>query len=78
MEKPNTHISIGGYLSKVEFIAESIESDSCMDMVIHSDGDFPTDNASEQIKLHLCDFTQLENLVKEWGDYFRKTGVISD
>ena len=47
-----------------------------MEMVIHSDGEFPTEKQN-QIVFHLCDFKQLESFVKEWGEYLRSIGAVS-
>lgn len=43
-----------------------------------SDGEFPTEEPDRQLRFHICDFRQLEHFVKEWSEYFRKTGVVTD
>lgn len=73
---PNMGFQIGGYYSHIHF--DVTEPNGCMEMVIHSDGTFPTEDPNAQIKLHLCDFTQLEQFVKEWGEYFREKGIITE
>ena len=75
---PNTGFQIDGYYSHVHFEFNKLQKNSCMEMIIHSNGEFPTENSHEQIQLHLCDFRQLEHFVKEWGEYFRKIGVVTD
>ena len=76
--EPNNGFQIGGYYSHIHFEYDKETSNECMEMIIHSDGEFPTEERKEQIKFHICDFRQIENFVKIWGEYFRKTGVIND
>lgn len=77
---PNRGFQIGGYYTPIHFEVASGygEVNSCMEMVIHSNGEFPREDPEEQIVFHICDFKQIEKFVKVWGDYFRKTGVIKD
>lgn len=75
---PNTGFQIGGYYSFVHFEFNKTKVNDCMEMIIHSNGEFPTEVAAEQIQLHICNFKQLEHFVKEWGMYFRKIGVVKD
>jgi len=74
---PNTGFQIGGYYSHIHFEFDKDNPDSCMEMTIHSDGEFPTEETEKQIQFHICDFKQLESFVKEWGDYLRKVGAVS-
>ena len=76
--EPNKGFQIGGYYSQVHFELGSKEPNPCMEMFIHSDGEFVTHDESEMMQFHLCDFRQLEDWVKFWGDHFRKKGVIID
>ena len=75
---PNTGFQIGGYYSHIHFEYNKENANECMEMIIHSDGEFPTEETERQIQFHICDFRQLEHFVKEWGEYFRKIGVVSD
>lgn len=75
---PNTGFQIGGYYSHIHFEFNKEQSNDCMEMIIHSDGEFPTEDSELQIKFHICDFRQLEHFVKEWGEYFRNIGVVTD
>lgn len=75
---PCNGFQIGGYYSHVHFEFESEECNDCMEMILHSDGEFPTDDPSKMLRLHLCDFRQLEKFVKFWGKYFRKKGIVKD
>ena len=67
---PNIGFQIGGYYSHIHFEYNKDLPNDCMEMIIHSDGEFPTDDTDKQIQLHICDFKQLEQFVKEWGEYF--------
>jgi hypothetical protein len=73
---PNKGFKIGGYYSHVHFEYDKKTKNPCMEMIVHSDGQFPTDDRSEMIQFHICDFRQLEDFVKEWGSYFRRLGII--
>lgn len=75
---PNKGFQIGGYYSHIHFIYDRNNVNKCMEMIIHSDGEFPTEEKIKQIQFHICDFRQIEHFVKEWGDYFREKGVIKD
>lgn len=74
----NQGFQIGGYYSHIHFECNEEVPNECMEMIIHSDGEFPTEDTEKQIKFHICDFRQLEYFVKVWGDYLRKKGVIDD
>lgn len=76
--EPNNGFQIGGYYSHIHFEYNKETPNECMQMIIHSDGEFPTDEKDEQIKFHICDFRQIERFVKIWGDYFRKIGIVND
>ena len=78
LEWGTSGFQIGGYYSPVHFEVESdnIGNSSCIEMVIHSDGQFPTEEPEGMLSLHLCDFEQLENFVKVWGDKLRADGII--
>lgn len=73
---PSQGFQIGGYYSKIHFEFEKGENNTCCEMVIHSNGEFPTENTESMIKLHLCDFEQLEEFIDVWGKFLRKKGVI--
>ena len=79
---PNIGFQIGGYYSHIHFeINEETKPDKdgnnpCLEMVIHSDGQFPTEDLKEMIHFHICDFQQIEEWVSFWGEYLRKKGVI--
>lgn len=74
---PNKGFQIGGYYSHIHFEYNKEKVDECMEMIIHSDGEFPKEDSEYQIKFHICNFKQLEDFVKEWGEYFRTIGVVS-
>lgn len=68
--KPNKGFQIGGYYTHMHFEADG----DCLEWYIHSDGEFPNDN--NHIVFHICDFKQIEEWVKFWGEYLRKKGLI--
>lgn len=74
---PNNGFQIGGYYSHIHFEYDKEQIDKCMEMIIHSDGKFPEEEPENQIQFHICDFKQLEEFVKEWGEYLRSIGVVS-
>ena len=76
--EPNTGFQIGGYYSHIHFEYDKNIPNHCMEMIIHSDGGFATEDKEKQIQLHICDFRQLEHFVKEWGEYLRKIGAVND
>lgn len=51
---------------------------SCMELVIASDGEFPTDDPADMMQFHLCDFHQLERFVEFWGKELRRRGWVRD
>ena len=75
--EPNKGFQIGGYYSHMHFEFDE-NTDNCIEWIIHSDGEFPTDNPKEMIRFHICEFQQIENWVNFWGKYLREKGVISD
>lgn len=76
--KPNNGFQIGGYYSHTHFEFDKDNSDSCMELYIHSDGEFPRDEEKEFIQFHICDFRQIEDWVLFWGKYLREAGVVTD
>ena len=73
---PNHGFQIGGYYTEMHF--EFDDHNGCMEWVIHSDGEFPTEDRKQMIELHICDFRQIESWVKVWGDYLREQGVVDN
>lgn len=71
---PNNGFQIGGYYSHMHF--EQDEHEDCLTWVIHSDGEFPTDDEDAMTRFHICDFEQIERWVKFWGKELRKNGMI--
>ena len=69
---------IGGYHSNTHFVCNGSEPGCCLELFLHSDGEFPTDKEEEMIQLHICDFKQIERWVKFWGEVLRQKGVIID
>lgn len=75
---------IGGYYSHMWFetegstVAEGANHDPCLNWMIASDGEFPTENGEVGIEFHLCDFTQIERWVAFWGKELRKRGWITE
>jgi len=67
---------IGGYYSPVHFEYDDSAEGECLEMVLHSDGQFPTEEEQAMIRLHICDFEQLENFVEVWGKKLRMVGAI--
>lgn len=74
----NTGFQIGGYYSHIHFTPCDEDVNPCMEMFIHSDGNFPTEERERMIQLHICDFRQIEYFVSEWGKYLRDKGIIDD
>ena len=69
----NKGFQIGGYWNKMHF---EDDGGGCLKWHIHGDGQFPSDNESDWIEFHICDFTQIEEFVKFWGKELRKKGLI--
>ena len=76
--EPNNGFQIGGYYSHMHFKFDKNNPNDCMEWIIHSDGNFPTDNPKEMICFHICDFRAIEEWVNFWGKYLRKCGAIVD
>ena len=74
--EPNRGFQIGGYYTHMYFEYNKNKANDCMEWVICSDGKFPRTNEDEFIRFHICDFRQIEEWVRFWGDYFRKIGVV--
>jgi len=77
-EHPSSGFQIGGYYTNMHFVTSDITPNCCLEWVLHSDGEFPTDDEKEMITFHICDFRQIERWVKFWGNVLRKKGVIED
>lgn len=73
---PCNGFQIGGYYSHMYFEAE--EENGCMEWIIESDGEFPTQDKNRIISLHICDFRQIEECIKLWGKWLREKGYIND
>lgn len=78
---------MGGYYTHMWFeyygtaICDGGEVDGCLEWVIQGDLEFPIsdDNLERKpIKIHICDFGQIENWVSFWGKELRKRGWISE
>ena len=50
---PNTGFQIGGYYSHIHFEYNKENINGPMEMIIHSDGDFPTEEQERQIQFHI-------------------------
>ena len=55
-DSPNNGFQIGGHFSRVHFEYNKEKTNECMEVIIHSDGEFPTEDFDEQIVFHICDF----------------------
>jgi len=75
---PNKGFQIGGYYTHMHFEHIEGQIDKCLNWVIHSEGEFPTSDEKEQIVFHICNFKQIEEWVKFWGEHLRKEGIIKD
>lgn len=71
---PSVGFQIGGYVSHTWF--ENGGDGGCLDLVIASDGEFPTDG--EGMRFHLCDWRQVEEWVAFWGKELRRRGWVVD
>ena len=67
--EPNKGFQIGGYYSHMHFEWNKAEHSPCLSWVIHSDGEFPTKNKQEMIRLHICDFNQIEEFVNRFTNW---------
>lgn len=84
---PRKGFQMGGYYTHMWFEysgtppSEGGEIDGCLEWVIQGDLEFPIPDDEperEPIKIHICDFTQIENWVSFWGKELRKRGWVSD
>jgi len=73
---PCNGFQIGGYYTHMHF--EQEEHADCLEWVIHSDGEFPTEDEEQMIQFHICDFEQIEKWVEFWGKRLRENGMIKD
>ena len=75
--EPQEGFQIGGYYSHMWFERQDqLEANGCLEWMICSDGEFPSDTPETQF--HLCDFRQLEQFVAFWGKELRRRGWVSD
>lgn len=78
---PREGFQMGGYYTHMWFEGGFEEVDGCLEWVIQGDLDFPISDDDEEkkpIKIHICDFKQIEDWVKFWGKELRRRGWISD
>lgn len=70
---PMFGFQIGGYYSHMWFYRR--ENSDCLEWVICSDGEFPTEKDSNEGKeFHICDFQQIEDFVKFWKKELERRG----
>ncbi len=77
---------MGGYYTHMWFEydgtlpEEGGAADGCMNWVIQGDLEFPIqdeDTQSEPMRIHICDFEQIEEWVAFWGKELRRRGWVS-
>lgn len=73
---PRYGFQIGGYYTHMWF--ERDEPNSCLEWMIASDGEFPSQNGEPEISFHICNFKQIERFVEFWGKELRRRGWIVD
>ena len=74
---PKWGFQIGGYYTHMWFeLSDGVPPDACLTWHIQSNGEFIKEDGQEHIKFHICDFRQIEEFVKLWGDELRKRGWV--
>lgn len=76
---PRFGFQMGGYYTHMWFEPESCEPEDdcmgiCLEWCIQGDLEFPTEEKT--IKIHICDFTQIERWVEFWGEELRKRRLV--
>lgn len=68
--EPMKGFQMGGYYTHMWFE----DDEGCLTWVIQGDGDFPTELGDEekQMRIHICDFGQVEEFVEFWVKEFEK------
>lgn len=72
--EPNMGFQMGGYYTHTHF--EGFPNSGCIELIIHGDLEFPKTDQIEWIRVHICDFTQIEDWVAFWGKELRRRGWI--
>jgi hypothetical protein len=79
--QPRDGFQMGGYYTHMYFEREGNEVNPCLNWVIQGDLNFPIPDGEQErqpIKIHICDFHQIEEWVQLWGIELRKRGWIND
>ncbi len=69
---------IGGYFSYMYFERGDGVPNDCIEWILGSDGEFPTEDKEKSIQFHICDFRQIEKFVAVWGKELRRRGWVTD
>ena len=71
---PRVGFQIGGYYTHMWFEQDGKD---CLEWCIASDGEFPTQDGTKGMELHICDFYQLKAWLMFWETELVKRGWIA-
>jgi hypothetical protein len=73
---PCNGFQMGGHYTHTHF--ECSGPGECMMLYIHGDLEFPQSDPRNWLKIHICEFQQIEQWVKFWGGFLRSRGLVID
>jgi len=72
---PCDGFQMGGHYTHTHFQCGD-NLDDCLLLYINGDMEFPQSDPRKWLRIHICDFEQIERWVEFWGKYLRSKNLI--